>query len=160
MGEVTNTISQVANIASSIADTINGIKNETGVYPTNSGYLAFHNFYKFLLRYKQDAARVSAQPQGLLASVPKATDVLNFVAGSNGKTRKSHPLQFLNYKDGVKYDVVPISFQMVRNAENPMLYNYSIRLRGFNLRNVTAKPQAFEKKIKALLEMISNIRLI
>jgi hypothetical protein len=28
---------------------------------------------------------------------------------------------------------------MVRSADNPMMYNYSIRLRGFNLQNVNAK---------------------
>ena len=31
---------------------------------------------------------------------------------------------------------MPISFTLVRTADNPMLYQYNIKLRAFNLRNV------------------------
>lgn len=117
-------------VANALSSGINLI-NETGIRPEQSGYYAFHNFYKFLLRYKQDAAGVfdNAIEVGLVG--PKAANTSNL--------RKNHPLQFLNYKDSVKYDVIPISFTLTRSAEHPMLYNYSIKLRGFNLQNVSAK---------------------
>lgn len=144
--EVTNTINQVANIVSSIGEAINGVQNPTGIKPTQSGYVAFHNFYKFLLRYKEDAARVEKQEAGLIPSVPSAADLVSAATGGSGQTlRKVHPLQFLNYKDGIKYDVIPLTFTMVRSAENPMLYNYVLKLRGFNLQNVNAKPAPFQK---------------
>lgn len=129
--EVTNALSSGINLINEIAG---GTQNETGIRPEQSGYYAFHNFYKFLLRYKQDAAGVfdNAIEVGLVG--PKAPNIFNL--------RKNHPLQFLNYKDSVKYDVIPISFTLTRSAEHPMLYNYSIKLRGFNLQNVSAKPAA------------------
>jgi hypothetical protein len=120
--EVTNVISQVKNAVSDIGDFINGgPKNVTGIKPSESGYFAFHNFYKFLLKYKQDAAGV-----GKLGTV---------------KRRAKHPLQFLNYKDGIKYDCVPTDFTLTRSAESPMLYNYSIKMRCYNLRSVNETVQ-------------------
>jgi len=118
--EVANTINQVKDAIADIKNSLgDGVKMKSGVAATSSGYAAFHNFYRFLLQYKKDAAGVSK-----LGNIQ----------------RKNHPLQFLNYKDGIKYDVVIQSFTLNRNAENPMLYNYSIKMRGYNLRNVNAKP--------------------
>jgi len=55
--EVTNVISQVKNSVSEIGDFLsNGPKNYTGVTPYQNGYMAFHNFYRFLLKYKLDTA--------------------------------------------------------------------------------------------------------
>lgn len=123
--EVTNTIKQIANTVGSITNTITGAGgNPTGVTPTQSGYAAFHNLYRFLHKYKQDAAGLTTAPAGRGG------------AAASGPTRRTHPLRFLNYKDGNQYDVVPISFTMKRSADNPMLYNYSIKLKAFNLRTV------------------------
>lgn len=102
-------LNQVKNKAAELLD--GKPKPSTGISPENSGYVAFHNLYRFLLKYKKDASGVS---------------------GSGSRT--THPLTFFNYKDNNQYDVVVRSFTMVRSVENPMLYNYSIQLRGYNLR--------------------------
>jgi hypothetical protein len=142
--EVTNTINAAANLVKAIAGGPGA--NETGIKPEQSGYYAFHNFYKFLLRYKMDTA-----PAPTDGSVGASAAISNQIgaalsavgAGVSGDLlstkRKVYPLQFLNYKDNIKYDCIPISFTLTRSADNPMLYNYSIRLRAFNLQNVNAK---------------------
>jgi len=132
--EVTNTVGAAINLINEIAG---GSQNETGITPEQSGYYAFHNFYKFLLRYKQDAAGVFDNAAGGAAKALFGQKTL-----SNSDLRKVHPLQFMNYKDNVRYDVIPISFTLTRSAEHPMLYNYSIKLRGFNLQNVDTKASA------------------
>lgn len=136
--EVTNTINQVLNVAQDIGDTLTGgPKNPTGIDPNKSGYVAFHNLYKFLLKYKQDASQQNAAAAAQPFSVPQVLPV------DTKPKRQIHPIQFLNYKDGIKYDCVVQEFTVVRDASNPMLYNYSIKLRGFNLQNVNAKaPEA------------------
>jgi hypothetical protein len=114
--EVTNTISQLKNLGDNINDALKGgPDNHTGVNPSQSGYQAFHSLYKYFLKYKKDAAGIGTQ----------GTD-----------QRSTHPLQFLNYKDNIKYDCSPQSFTLTRSADNPMLYNYEISLRAYNLRNV------------------------
>jgi hypothetical protein len=115
-------LNSVLDNASNVLEDITGVSNDTGIKPEKSGYAAFHNLYRFLMQYKRDTA-----------GEIKLTQL---------KTRQAHPLQFLNYKDDIKYDVVPISFNLTRNATNPMLYNYNIVMRGFNLRNVTADNEA------------------
>lgn len=118
--EVANTINQVKDVISDIGGTLNDNSSMgTGVDVNKTGYMAFHNFYRFLLAYKKDAAGI--------------TDLGNTV-------RKKHPLQFLNYKDRLKYDCTIQSFTLTRSVENPMLYNYNIKMRAFNLRNVDANP--------------------
>lgn len=112
-------VQTVANKANTILNGSSGMSS--GVDVEKTGYMAFHNFYRFLLQYKKDAAGV--------------TDLKN-------SPRKTHPLQFYNYKDGNKYDVVIQSFSLVRSAENPMMYNYSIKMRAFNLRSVDSKGDA------------------
>lgn len=91
-------------------DLVNGDpKPVKGLFNENSGYVAFHNLYRVLLQYKKDAA------------------------GLTNGNRKKHPLTFFNYKDNNQYDVVIKNFTLRRSAENPMLYVYSIQLRGYNL---------------------------
>jgi hypothetical protein len=123
--EVTNVINQVADTVTEIGNTLGGgPKNPTGIDPDKSGYVAFHNLYKFFLKYKKDAAGI----------------------GASGTTkRKVHPIQFLNYKDGIKYDCVPVSFTLTRSADNPMLYHYDIKLRAYNLRDVDANPPEIDQ---------------
>lgn len=104
---------QIKNKAADILD--GGVKPSTGIAADNSGYVAFHNLYRFLLQYKKDAAGVN-----------------------NNAPRKQHPLTFFNYKDNNQYDVVVKGFTMRRSADNPMLYYYSIQLRGYNLRPITS----------------------
>jgi hypothetical protein len=109
---------------------ISGTTNETGIVIEQSGYVAFHNLYRMFLNYKRDTA-----------------------AMMNSGPYLRHPLQFLNYKDNVKYDVIPRQFQLTRSAESPMLYNYSIVLKAFNLRNVDAldaKDDSTANKLKDL----------
>lgn len=105
---------QIKNKAADLLD--GGVKPKTGINNNDSGYVAFHNLYRFLLQYKKDAS------------------------GSSGSVtnRQTHPLTFFNYKDNNQYDVIVRGFTMRRSADNPMLYNYSIQLRGYNLRAITS----------------------
>lgn len=118
-------LNSVVGAVSDVAEVFTGTPNPTGISHIDSGYVAFHNLYRFLIQYKRDAA---------------GTDVAGQLNLALGGQRKVHPLQFLNYKDDIKYDVVPINFTLTRSSENPMLYNYNIVMRGFNLRNVNANP--------------------
>lgn len=116
-GFFSKTLGAVNQLKNKATDLLNGApKAQTGLLPEDSGYVAFHNLYRFLLQYKKDAA------------------------GTGGTTvqRQSHPLTFFNYKDNNQYDVVVRSFNMRKSAENPMLYYYSIQLRGYNLRSITS----------------------
>lgn len=110
------TLSILNQIKNKAADLLgSGVKPRTGIINENSGYVAFHNLYRFLLQYKKDAA-------GISSTVPRK--------------ESGHPLTFFNYKDNNEYDVVVKSFTMRRSADNPMLYFYSIQLRGYNLRSI------------------------
>jgi len=91
----------------------------SGINERQSGYTAFHNFYRFLMLYKKDAASGKARR-------------------INRGKQSAHPLQFLNYKDRNQYDVAISSFQLVRSSDDPMLYNYNIVLRAYNLKTVNA----------------------
>lgn len=94
-----------------------GVKPKTGIIAENSGYVAFHNLYRFLLQYKRDASGT----------------------GRSTASYEKHPLTFFNYKDNNQYDVIVRGFTMRKSADNPMLYYYSIQLRGYNLRSVSDK---------------------
>jgi hypothetical protein len=106
-------INQIKNKAADLLD--GGLKPQSGVNTDNNGYVAFHNLYRFLLQYKKDAAGVSSTT-----------------------AREQHPLTFFNYKDNNQYDVVVRSFTMRRSADNPMLYYYSIQLRGYNMGSISS----------------------
>jgi len=115
-GFFSKTLALVDQIRNTASDLINGSPAvKTGVYVNQTGYAAFHNLYRFLLKYKQD---VSADANSTVQ-------------------RQQHPLTFFNYKDNNQYDVVVRGFTLRRSAENPMLYYYSIQLRGYNLRSVS-----------------------
>lgn len=105
------TINQAKNKAADLLD--GGPKAKAGLIPENSGYVAFHNLYRFLLQYKADASGVGST-----------------------SNREKHPLTFFNYKDNNEYDVVVRNFILRRTAENPHLYYYSIQLRAYNLRSI------------------------
>lgn len=109
------TQSLVDNALNQANDLLGEDNGSTGIDLKKTGYVAFHNFYKFLLVYKKD---VSGE----------------YGAGS----RLVHPLVFLNYKDNNQYNVAIQGFQLTRDASQPMLYNYNITLRGYNLRTADA----------------------
>lgn len=137
--EVTNVVNQVADFVSEADNLLNGgVKDTTGIDPTKSGYAAFHNFYRFLLKYKKDAAGIGA--------------------AGNQQRISNTALQFLNYKDGIKYDCAIQTFTLTRSAENPFLYNYSIKMRCYNLRNVSASgaPESTNQAAKLGLDGVGN----
>jgi hypothetical protein len=117
-GFFSNTIAQVSNILNAAGKAVSAITGsgnqpqETALYNNQTGYMAFHNLYRFLLKYKKDAA-------GVESNVP----------------RTGHPLTFFNYKDGNEYDVVVKNFILRKSPENPMLYYYQITMRGYNIRS-------------------------
>ena len=78
-----------------------------------TGYIAFHNFYRFLLAYK--------------------LDILKDDGNLRRKGRNNHPLRFVNYKDNNQYNVAIQTFTLNRTADDPMLYNYNIVMRGYQL---------------------------
>lgn len=115
-GFFSNTIAQVSNVLNQAGKAVSAITGtqqplETGLYNNQTGYIAFHNLYRFLLKYKKDAAGVD-----------------------NTSPSTAHPLTFFNYKDGNEYDVAIKNFTLRKSAENPMLYYYSITMRGYNIR--------------------------
>ena len=110
------TFTKAANKAMSLLD--GTPQTESGFMPALSGYAAFHNLYRFLLLYKKDAAG-----EGTFDAT---------------KAREEHPLVFFNYKDNNQYNVVIRNFSLRRSADNPMLYYYSIRMQGYNLKTAGA----------------------
>lgn len=116
-GFLSSTVGQISNVLNQLGKAVSAItgqsqKLETGLYNNQTGYLAFHNLYRFLMKYKKDAAGVE-----------------------NTSAPTTHPLTFFNYKDGNEYDVAIKSFVLRKSAENPMLYYYNITMRGYNIRS-------------------------
>lgn len=121
-GFFAKTLGTIASAANKAVDLFSdsASKREKGFLDANSGYVAFHNLYRFLKKYKDDVSGIDA------------------ASGSGGtNTLREHPLTFFNYKDGNRYDVAVRSFVLRRSADNPMLYYYSIQLRGYNLQSVS-----------------------
>lgn len=118
----------IQNTLNSATDLLGGAnKGKTGIDLKKTGYIAFHNLYRFLLAYKKDAS------------------------GQNGTGFRynGHPLQFVNYKDNNEYDVSIQGFQLTRDASDPMLYNYNISLRAYNLRNADGDKQSLDIEARA-----------
>lgn len=115
------------------ADIFDGGTKDTksGFTPENSGYAAFHNLYRFLMEHKKDTA-------GSSSSAPRKD--------------KNSPLVFFNYKDNNQYSVIIRNFVLRRSADNPMLYYYSIQMRGYNLKTVEGIPpqEALSDRLEAL----------
>ena len=122
------TIGTVNSIASSVTKLF-GLdpKESSGVDIYQSGYVAFHNLFRAFMLYKQDVSfsSIGSNISGMAALAnPSTSNVL------------TSPLTFMNYKDQVKYSCAVQTFSMVRSAESPMLYNYSIVLRAYNLQPI------------------------
>ncbi len=105
----------VQNTLNQVSDLLADDDPSTGINLQRTGYAAFHNFYKFLLLHKKVAAGQSTIGTG------------------------SKNLIFLNYKDQNQYNVAIQTFQLTRDASNPMLYNYHISMRAYNLQTVDSK---------------------
>lgn len=103
------------NALNQASDLFGDDRPSTGMDLDSTGYVAFHNLYKFLLTYKKDAS-----------------------GESSTRRRSGHPLKFVNFKDNNEYDIAVTGFQLTRDASNPMLYNYNMTLRAYNLSDVTA----------------------
>jgi len=119
-GFFAKTLATADKIASDVTALVGkAAPNTTGLQLDQTGYIAFHNLYRFFLKYKKDTS---------------GTDKPNDTTprGHNAK----HPLVFFNYKDNNEYNVVIKSFTLRRDKENPMLYNYSISMRGYELKNI------------------------
>ena len=121
VGKLQNALNQAKIALSTIGNTNN---YKTGVFNNSSGYVAFHNFYKFLLQYKKDTVA-----SGSLATSP--------VESMGSTTAPNPPLLFVNYKDNNQYSCAIQRFTLERSAEDPMLYNYSIQMRAYNLSPIT-----------------------
>lgn len=119
------TLSAIENAINQATEVFGGKdKPSTGVDLKKTGYVAFHNFYKFLLTYKKDTAN---------AGIRKT---------ERGKS--AHPLRFVNYKDNNQYDVSVQQFQLTKSAADPFLYNYNIVLRAYNLRSADTQESALD----------------
>lgn len=109
------TQSLIENTLNQVSDLLGEDNGTTGIDLQRTGYAAFHNFYKFLLLHKK-----------------VATGQSNMGSGSRNLT-------FINYKDNNQYNVAIQTFQLVRDVSNPMLYNYNITMRAYNLRSADSK---------------------
>jgi len=120
-----STINKINASLNKITDAIRLGENrphESGVFKDRTGYMAFHKLYLFLLKYKKDTA------SGL------------FKEEANQKS----PLIFINYKDNNQYSCTVQRFSLEKSADNPMLYNYIIQLRAYNLSSISTKAPAEE----------------
>ena len=114
------------------ADLLNGGPKPQAAFAADfSGYSAFHNFYRFLLRHKKDTS-----------------------GADNGVgVRTRHPLTFFNYKDNNMYDVVIRNFTLRRSATDPMLYYYNIQMRAYNLRSISNESKENEDLNQRLVDL-------
>lgn len=117
-------IDTVNNAVQNITSTVlgKGKFNKSGIDIEKTGYAAFHKLYKFFLVYKADTSG-----ERTINNNPRSRR-------RKGLDGTAHPLTFLNYKDNVQYDVSIQRFSLKRDTSNPMLYKYSIVLRGYNLK--------------------------
>lgn len=119
-GFFAKTLSIADKVAGGARDLV-GRSAVTGVQLDQTGYLAFHNLYRFFLKYKKDVS---------------GTDTKNGAPDEPAIFRDDHPLVFFNYKDNNEYNVVVRGFSLQRDKDNPMLYMYSISLRGYELKQI------------------------
>jgi hypothetical protein len=133
-------LEQTLNQAGSVVKALSGSNShEVGVFNNTSGYIAFHNFYKFLLEHKRSASSGTALSK---------KDFKESMLPSKGT---NSPLQFINYKDNNQYSCVVQRFVLERSADNPMLYNYTINLRAYDLRPITKdQPPELRDRFKDL----------
>jgi hypothetical protein len=123
---------------------------QAGVFLNTSGYMAFHNLYRFFLDYKRSAAK-GATVKNKDVSISGGSTQDGFSIASLNKSTGISPLYFLNFKDNNQYSCAIQRFVLERSAENPMLYNYSIQLRAYNLKQLSsAESFSLADRIKEL----------
>jgi hypothetical protein len=130
-GFFAKTLSVVDKVVSGVSDQI-GRSAKSGLLLDQTGYAAFHNLYRFFLKYKKDVSGTNTS-DGSIDTTTRDED-------------RRHPLVFFNYKDNNEYNVVVKSFVLRRDKENPMLYMYSIVLRGYNLKEIGASDRLGSNK--------------
>lgn len=115
---IDNTVQEVARTASDVLDTasLEDINNSTGMFNANTGYAAFHNLYRWLLWCKDKMAEGHATEQD-----PPA-------------------LYFFSQKDNTQYKITIQNFTLRRSANDPMMYQYSIVMRGYELKTLENTP--------------------
>ncbi len=122
-GFFAKTLSSVDKVISGVSDQI-GRSAKSGLLLDQTGYAAFHNLYRFFLKYKKDVSGTDTSDGSIDTTLRDE--------------HRRHPLVFFNHKDNNEYNVVVKSFTLRRNKENPMLYMYNIVLRGYNLKEIGA----------------------
>ncbi len=154
-GFFSKTLGALSAIKNNALELFGGNENISAVPSSQTGYMAFHTLYKMLLRHKKDAAGVPVSAGISLGSVASLVGIK--------QERKLHPIVFFNYKDGNQYNVVIRNFTMRRSADNPMLYYYSITMRGYALTGLKGKPTIDdqEARLRALgLDGVKNSSLL
>lgn len=159
-GFFSKSIGALSSIKNSALDIIDGTQktNESGIAIEQSGYTAFHTLYKMLLRHKKDAAGVPVASSGIGSIISSFSNTTGIKL-----ERKTHPIIFFNYKDGNQYNVVIRNFTMRRSADNPMLYYYSISMRGYALSGLQGQPNIDnqEQRLKELgLDGVKNSSIL
>jgi hypothetical protein len=119
IGKLNKAAQQAKDIYKSISGTTDG-QFQAGVSVSRSGYAAFHNLYRFLLAHKKYAS--SGKMSANIGS-----------ENLNDLSKDPTPLYFINFKDNNKYSCVVQRFTLERSANQPMLYNYNIQLRAYNI---------------------------
>lgn len=130
------TLTRAQNIYNDATSLLSGAEASTGLQLDQTGYAAFHNLYRFLLKYKKDAAGVDNN-------------------GSTPRTEGNHPLTFFNYKDNNQYKVVVKTMSLRRDKEDPMMYHYSIQMRGYDLESAGANG----KSVDTAQQLLSDLGL-
>lgn len=138
-GFFSKTLSSVDKVISGISDIV-GKSAVTGLQLDQTGYIAFHNLYRFFLKYKKDAS---------------GTDTSDGSVDASSRDEDAPaPLVFFNYKDNNEYNVVIKSFILRRDKENPMLYYYNITMKGYHLKGVDAANRLDNKSQNEMLEAL------
>lgn len=141
-GFFAKTLQTAENVTKSVKNLIGNNDQSlaiTGLQLDQTGYYAFHNLYRFLLKYKKNA---SGSEKG---------------NENTPRTSNAPPLVFFNYKDNNEYSVVIKSFTLRRDKENPMMYFYSISMRGYNLTKINESERV--NKNSEITELLTNLGL-
>jgi len=138
-GFFSKTLGAVDKVISGVSDIL-GKSAVTGLLLDQTGYIAFHNLYRFFLKYKKDASGTDTSDGSIDAS------------SRDEKTKP--PLVFFNHKDNNEYNAVIKSFVLRRDKENPMLYYYSITMRGYELKGIDSSDRIPDKSQSEMLESL------
>lgn len=149
LGKIDQALNQAGNAFKNISGGNVSNKNKIGVFNDKSGYLAFHNLYKFLLEYKRTA--VNSNKMDKSKTINKSNTIIESMNSHSDSDHSQPPLLFLNFKDNNQYNCAVSRFVLERSAENPLLYNYNIQMRAYNLSPITSfSPEDLNKRYKDL----------